>query len=342
MTQASDQFTLKNRNNVEVTFIGRGGQLISIKVPDAKGKIDDVVIGYQSVEEALKGDGYFGALCGRFSNRIVKGQFELEGEKYQLECNDGSNHLHGGFDGFNNKVWEVEEYSDPKFEQSYKLTLVSEDGDQGYPGKLTVEVIYGLTEDNELVIDYTANTDKTTIINLTSHAYFNLQGAGKGTVENHELLLNADKYTPIDANLGTVSGEIVPVQGTPMDFIDGKKIGEAVTSDDHQVEMVSGIDHNFVINGYDGSLRIAARLADPVSGREMEVFTDQPGIQIYTGGHFDCSEIGKLGNPIEKWAGVAMETQIFPDAPNNDHFPNATLKPGETYKHTCVYKFSCL
>ncbi len=340
--KASDQFTLKNKNKVEVTFIARGGQLISIKVPDAKGNIADVLIGYQTVEETLAGDAYLGALCGRFANRIVKGQFALEGKDYQLECNDGSNHLHGGFDGFNLRVWDVEEYSDPKFEQSYKLSLVSEDGDQGYPGKLTIAVIYGLTEDNELVIDYTATTDKTTIINLTSHGYFNLQGAGTGSIVDHELMLNADKFTPIDAEIGTVSGEIVDVKDTAMDFIDGKKIGEACSSDDPQVKIVDGIDHNFVINGYDGTLRLAARVADPVSGREMEVFTDQPGVQIYTGCHFNSSETGKLGNPIEKYAGVALETQIFPNSPNHDNFPEATLNPGETYKHTCVYKFSCL
>ncbi|TLX74654.1 galactose mutarotase [Labilibacter sediminis] len=339
MTKASDVFTLKNSNKVEVTFIGRGGQITGIKVPDAKGEIADVVIGYQTVEDALAGDGYFGALCGRYANRIVKGQFELEGTTYQLECNNGPNHLHGGVDGFNNRVWEVESVQDKRYEQAYKLSLVSEDGDQGYPGKLTVDVIYGLTEDNEFVIDYTANTTKATVINLTSHAYFNLKGAGTGTIEGHELELNASKYTPIDGEIGTVTGEIAPVKGTAMDFVDPKLIGEACNSNDPQVKLVDGIDHNFVIAGFDGALRIAARLVDPESGREMEVYTDQPGVQIYTGSHFDGSETGKLGAPIEKWAGVALETQIFPDSPNKENFPNAVLEPGKEYKHTCVYKF---
>lgn len=339
MTKASDVFTLKNSNKVEITFIGRGGQITGIKVPDAKGKIADVVIGYQTVDEALAGDGYLGALCGRFANRIVNGQFELEGTKYQLECNNGSNHLHGGIDGFNSRTWEVEVIKDRKYAQAYKLSLVSEDGDQGYPGKLTVEVIYGLTDDNEFVIEYTANTTKSTIINLTSHAYFNLKGAGTGNVLDHELEINASKYTPIDGEIGTVTGEIAEVKGTAMDFVDPKAIGKACKSNDPQVKLVDGIDHNFVIAGYDGSLRIAARLVDPESGREMEVYTDQPGVQIYTGSHFDSSETGKLGAPIEKWAGVALETQIFPDSPNKENFPNAVLKPGETYKHTCVYKF---
>ncbi len=339
MTKASDIFTLKNANNIEVSFIGRGGQIVGIKVPDSKGEVADVVIGYETVEEALAGDAYLGALCGRYANRIVDGKFELDGVAYQLDTNNGPNHLHGGVDGFNLRVWDVEANEDPKFAQSYKLSLTSPDGDQKYPGELKVNVIYGLTNDNEFVIDYTAETSKTTIINLTSHAYFNLKGAGTGSVENHELQLNASKYTPIDGEIGTVTGTIDEVKDTAMDFIDGKKIGEACHSSDEQVKLVDGIDHNFVIDGFDGSLKLAARLMDPESGREMEVYTDQPGIQVYTGSHFDSSEKGKLGNPIEKWAGVALETQIFPDSPNKDNFPNAVLKPGEVYKHTCVYKF---
>nr|WP_321409038.1 aldose epimerase family protein [uncultured Carboxylicivirga sp.] len=340
MTKASDVFKLKNANNVEVTFIGRGGQITGITVPDKDGKLADVVIGYQSVEEALAGDGYFGALCGRFSNRIVKGQFSIEGVDYQLECNNGPNHLHGGSEGFNSRVWDVTPYEESRFAQAYKLALVSPDGDQGYPGELKVEVVYGLTDENELVIEYAAETSKATIINLTSHAYFNLKGAGNGTIEDQVLELNASKFTPLSAEIGTVTGEITEVKGTAMDFVDAKTIGEACNADDDQVKIVDGIDHNFVIDGYDGMLRLAARLSDEESGRCMEVFTNQPGIQIYTGSHFDGSETGKLGKPIVKWGGVAMETQIFPDSPNKEHFPNAVLKPGEVYKHTCVYKFS--
>lgn len=340
MTKATDVFKLKNANNVEVTFIGRGGQIVGISVPDKNGKFDDVVIGYDTVEGALAGDGYFGALCGRFSNRIVQGKFSIDGEQFQLECNDNKNHLHGGFDGFSNRVWEVVPHEDSRFAQTYKLSLVSPDGDQGYPGELKVEVVYGLTDENELVIEYVAETSKPTIINLTSHAYFNLKGASTGSVEGHQLQMNASKYNPLSAELGTVSGEIAEVKDTPMDFIDGKTIGEAVNLTDEQITMVNGIDHNFIIDGYDGMLRLAARLSDEESGRCMEVFTDQPGIQIYTGGHFDSSDMGKDNTPIVKWAGVAMETQNFPDAPNNAHFPNSVLRPGETYKHTCVYKFS--
>ncbi len=339
MNKASDVFKIKNRNGVVVTFIARGGQVIGIEVPDRDGQVDDVVIGYQSVEDALAGDGYFGAICGRYANRIVEGKFDLNGETIQLDCNNDKNHLHGGVDGFNNRVWEVKPNQEKRFSESYKLALVSPDGDQKYPGELKIEVVYGLTEENEFVIEYNAVSSKDTIINLTSHAYFNLEGAGKGTVEGHELEMNASKYTPISGVIGTVTGDIADVKGTAMDFVDTKTIGEAIASDDAQVALVDGIDHNFVIDGYDGNLRLAARLNDPVSGREMEVFTDQPGIQIYTGSHFDGTETGKLGSPIVKWAGVAMETQIFPDSPNKEHFPNAVLKAGETYNHTCVYKF---
>ncbi|MBK3519844.1 aldose epimerase family protein [Carboxylicivirga marina] len=337
--KASDVFKLKNKNGVEVIFIARGGQITGIKVPNNKGEIADVVIGYETTEGALAGDAYFGALCGRYANRIVNGQFELNGEKYQLDINNGPNHLHGGSDGFNLRTWEVEEVQLPQFAQSYKLTLVSPDGDQNYPGELTTLVTYGLTEDNEFVIEYDAVSTKDTIINLTSHAYFNLEGAGTGTVAEHELLINADKFTPIDGEIGTVTGEIAEVKDTAMDFTTAKSIGETLSADCPQVKLVDGIDHNFVINGYDGSLKLAARLEHKAAGRTMEVYTDQPGVQIYTGSHFDSSEKGKLGAPIEKWAGVALETQIFPDSPNKEHFPDAILKAEEHYKHICVYKF---
>jgi len=338
---SNEVYTLKNKNGVEVSFMANGGRLISVKVPDAKGNVADVVIGYDTPEAALAGDAYFGALCGRYANRIVEGKFTIDGTEYQLDKNNGNNHLHGGIEGFNTREWNVEPVSLDKYAQAYKLSLVSPDGDQKYPGELKVEVVYGLTDDNEFVIDYTAETDKPTVINLTSHPYFNLGGAGNGTVEEHELQINASMYTPIDEKLGTVSGEITQVKDTPFDFTETKKIGEAVNADAEQIALGGGgLDHNFVIDGYDGSVHLAATLVDPVSGRKMEVYTDQPGVQAYTGNHFDGSETGKQGKPIVKWGGVALETQIFPDSPNHDHFPNAVLRPGETYKHLCVYKFS--
>ena len=334
-------YTLKNKNGVEISFMANGGRLISIKVPDANGNVADVVIGYDTPDEALAGDAYFGALCGRYANRIVEGKFAIDGVEYQLDKNNGNNHLHGGFEGYNVREWAVEPVNDSKYAGAYKLSLVSPDGDQKYPGELTVDVIYGLTEDNEFVIDYTAVTDKPTIINLTSHPYFNLAGAGNGTVEDHELQIKASKYTPIDEKLGTVSGEISLVSGTPFDFTETKKIGEAVNADAEQLTFGGGgLDHNFVIDHHDGTVKHVATLSDTVSGRKMEVYTNQPGLQVYTGNHFDGSEKGKQGKPIEKWAGVALETQIFPDSPNHNHFPNAVLRPGETYKHLCVYKFS--
>ena len=331
-------YTLKNKN-IEITFIERGGQITSIKVPDAKGNIDDVVVGYDTMDATIAGDGYFGALCGRYANRIVGGQFEIDGEKFQLDCNNETNHLHGGNDGFNSRIWAVTPITIDKFVQAYKLSLTSEDGDQKYPGKLEVSVIYGVTEDNQFVIEYEAETSKPTVINLTSHAYYNLCGAGKASAENHKLQLNASKYTPISAELGTTSGEIVDVKGTPFDFTTATTVKTACDTDHEQINMIKGIDHNFVIDNFDGSTQLVGTLLDPVSGRKMEVYTDQPGIQIYTGAHFDGSEIGKNGAPIEACAGIAMETQIFPNSPNYAHFPNATLKPGEKYKHVCIYKF---
>ncbi|WP_282016341.1 aldose epimerase family protein [Marinifilum flexuosum] len=331
-------YTLKNKS-IEIDFIARGGQIISIKVPDAKGNIADVVVGYDTVEEALAGDAYFGALCGRYANRIVGGEFEIDGKKYQLDCNNETNHLHGGVDGFNRRNWKVSAVEIDRYVQAYQLSLVSEDGDQNYPGKLEVSVIYGLTDDNQFVIAYEAQTSKPTVINLTSHPYFNLNGAGNGSAMNHELLLNASNYTPISAELGTTSGDIVLVKDTPFDFTNAKTVESACKTDHEQIRMFDGIDHNFVLDDFDGTIKLAGVLSDPESGRKMEVYTDQPGIQIYTGAHFDGSEIGKKGAPIIQCAGLAMETQIFPNSPNYEHFPNAILRSGEKYKHVCIYKF---
>jgi aldose 1-epimerase len=340
MTQASDSFILKNSNGVQVTFIARGGQVTSILAPDSKGNIDDMIIGYDTVEEALEGDAYLGAICGRFANRIAQGKLNIDGKDYQLDINNEPNHLHGGFDGFNSRVWEVEPYSENKYAKAYKLKLVSPDGDQNYPGQLTAEIIYGLTEDNEFCLEYSARTTKTTVVNLTSHPYFNLKGAGVGTVEDHKLQVNASRFTPLSKEIGTVSGEIIPVAGTPFDFTTAKLLGDACNSDDERVKMVDGIDHNFVIDGYDETLKKALTLTAPSSGRILEVFTNQPGVQLYTGSHWDGSEKGKKGLPIVKWGGLAIETQKFPDSPNHLEFPSTLLMPGQEYKHSTIYKFS--
>ncbi|MDA3927744.1 MAG: galactose mutarotase [Prolixibacteraceae bacterium] len=335
--KASDSFTLKNDNNVEITFTAHGGRLISIKAPSPTGEIIDVVVGYDTVEESLKGDGYFAAICGRFANRIADGKFELDGVKYQLDINNSPNHLHGGRDGFNNRVFDVEAITKVGAVAAYKLTLISPDGDQNYPGELTLSVIYSLTADNQFCIEYEAETTKATIINLTSHPYINL--AGSGNVLNHEVQLMANKFTPIDAIVGTCVGDIAAVSGTAFDFTSSKKLNEALTSDFDQVKLVDGIDHNFVINNGGNGVVLAAIVKDPESGRKLEVYTDQPGVQVYTGNHFDGSEIGKGGRPIVKYGGIALETQIFPNSPNCEAYPNAILRPGEKYKHTCIYKF---
>lgn len=337
--KASDAFTLKNDNGVEVTFTAHGGRLVSIKAPSPSGEIADVIIGYDTVEESLKGDLYFAALCGRFANRISEGKFELDGVQHQLDINNGPNHLHGGNDGFNNRVWDVLETSKEGAVAAYKLSLISPDGDQKYPGELSVSVVYSLTADNQFCIEYEAETTKPTLINLTSHGYFNLDG--EGDVNEHDLKLMCDNYTPIDEAIGTCNGVIDPVEGTCMDFTKTAKIAQASNSDFPQMALGGGgLDHNFVINGGGkGEVVLAAVLKSTKSGRTMEVYTDQPGVQLYTGNHFDGSDIGKNQKPIEKQAGIAFETQIFPNSPNHDNFPNATLRPGEKYTHTCIYKF---
>ena len=337
--KASDSFTVKNNNGIEITFAAHGGRLISVKVPSAKGEIADVLVGYDKVEEALSGDLFFGALCGRYANRIVGGKFELDGKTIQLDVNNGPNHLHGGYEGFNQRVWDVEEIEKEGCTSAWRLSLISPDGDQKYPGELSVKVVYSLNDNNEFAIEYEAETTKPTVINLTSHPYFNLTGDLSQSAGEHLLTLNADTFTPIDPKVETCNGQFAEVKGTPMDFTSEKAVKEAVFSDFEQIKMVDGLDHNFVINKGGDALTKAAVLREPVSGRTLEVFTDQPGIQVYTGNHFDGSETGKGGVPLQKYCGVALETQIFPNSPNHDNFPNAVLRPGEKYTHSCIYKF---
>lgn len=337
--QAADSFVLKNKNGIEITFTAHGGRITSIKWPSPDGDIVDVVVGFDTIEESLKGDLYFGALCGRYANRVHKGRFTIDGESCQLDTNNGENHLHGGFEGFNNRIWDVKPFNSGNL-NAFRLSLTSPHGDQKYPGTLNVSVIYSLSESNELRIEYEANTSKATIINLTSHSYFNLKGAGKGNVLDQLLTVYADQYTPINAETGTADGAIDHVNNTPFDFTWPKHIAEAVNSKSDQIRMVDGLDHNFVLRKNGTGVSHAATLLDPASGRQLDVYTDQPGLQVYTGNHFDGSMTGKKGAKISQYAGVALETQIFPNSPNVAHFPNAILRPGETYRHTCVYKFS--
>jgi len=340
MTKASDKFTLKNGHGVLVDFIARGGQIVSVKTPDRDGNIDDIIIGYDTVKEALAGDAYLGAICGRFANRIYQGKLNIDGKEYQLEVNNGPNHLHGGSAGFNSRVWDVVPHDSEDYAQAFKLSLVSPAEDQHYPGELVVDIIYGLTENNEFCIEYSARTSATTVVNLTSHPYFNLKGAGNGTIEDHQLQIFATSYTPLSKEKETVSGEIASVADTPLDFTRAKRIGQACASNHEQIKMVDGIDHNFVINGYDKTLKPALELSESSSGRVLKVFTDQPGVQLYTGSHWDGSEKGKGGRPIVKWGGLAIETQKFPDSPNHSVFPTTFLVPGEEYVHKCIYAFS--
>lgn len=338
----TNTFTLKNNHGISLTFTSHAGRITSLRVPDRKGELEDVVIGYDTVDESLQGDLYFGALCGRYANRIYQGKFSINGTTYQLETNNGINHLHGGPGGFHTREWKVAPVNLTAGVQAYELSLISPHGDQHYPGELKVRVLYCINDKNEFRIQYVAETSQPTVLNLTSHPYFNLKGPGKGDVLDHLLWLNAKRFTPIHPEMETSDGSIQHVEGTPFDFTKARKIAEAVKSDHPQIKMVNGIDHNFVIDSNGQDLTHAATLTDPQSGRILEVYTDQPGIQVYTANHFDGSQIGRKKQALQQYAGVALETQVFPNSPNLPGFPKAILMPGETYRHTCVYKFAHL
>ena len=328
-------FTLANANGVRATITNYGGTLTSLLVPDKDGKMGDVILGFDNVSgyqspEFLKAGPYFGALIGRYGNRIKGGKFSLEGKAYTLAKNNGPNTLHGGLKGFDKVVWQAEPGSATDG-QSLKLTYVSKDGEEGYPGTLTVAVVYTLTADNALKIDYTATTDKATVLNLTNHAYFNLNhGAGKDVL-NHEVTRPADRYTVVDATL-IPTGELKPVKGTPFDFTTPHAIGERIA------QVPGGYDHNWVLNTATGE-HAAATVYDPATGRTLEVTTDQPGIQFYTGNFLDGTLKGKGGTVYGKHAGFCLETQHFPDSPNQPTFPSTELKPGATFHSVSTYKF---
>ena len=317
-------YTLQNDSGFEVSVTNYGGAITSLKTPDGGGNFGEIVLAYANLDDYARNPRYFGALIGRHANRIARGRFSLDGINYQLPCNNGANHLHGGFEGFDKRVWDVRENSN-----ALHLTYLSEDGEQGYPGNLTASVDYTLL-DNELRVDYRATTDRETIVNLTNHSYFNLRGSG--TILDHELTLNADAFTPVSEDL-IPSGEIKSVEGTPMDFRKAKAIGSELG------DVAGGYDHNFALNDWDGSLRLAARLYEPVTGRALEILTTEPGIQFYSGNFLDGSLIGRNGVAYEKYTGLCLEPQHFPDAPNHSNFPSTVLRPGEEYKHTSIYRF---
>jgi aldose 1-epimerase len=333
-----DLYTLRNVNGVEAKITNYGGIVVSLKVPDRNGKFDDVVLGFKDFEGYLKNDPYFGALIGRYGNRIAKGRFTLNGVEYKLAVNNGENHLHGGIKGFDKVVWTGSE-SKTKAGPAVVLTYLSKDGEEGYPGNLQVRVVYTLTNNNELKIDYSATTDKDTVINLTHHSYFNLAGEGNGDILNHLLTINANRFVPTDA--GSIpTGELRSVAGTPFDFLKPTAIGARINQDDEQLKLGNGYDHTFVINGRPGTLRLAATASEPASGRVMQVWTTEPGVQFYTGNFLNGTQTGKSGKVYQRRFGFCLETQHFPDSPNHPSFPTTTLKKGATYKSTTIYKFS--
>ena len=333
-----DLYTLRNADGIEAKITNYGGIVTSLKVPDRKGKFDDVVLGFNDLDSYLKGHPYFGALIGRYGNRIAKGRFTLNGVEYKLAVNNGENHLHGGIKGFDKVVWTGREMK-TKAGPAVVLTYLSKDGEEGYPGNLRVRVVYTLTNNDELKIDYSATTDKDTVINLTHHSYFHLAGEGNGDILNHVVTINGNRFLPTDA--GSIpTGELRPVAGTPFDFFKATAIGARINQDDEQLKLGNGYDHTWVINGRAGTMRLAATAYEPTSGREMQVWTTEPGMQFYTGNFLDGTLTGKSGKIYQRRFGFCFETQHFPDSPNHPLFPTTTLKKGATYKSTTIYRFS--
>jgi len=333
-----DRFTLKGSGGMEAVVITYGGAVVSVTVPDHTGKSADVVLGMDTLDGYRSQTAFLGALVGRWGNRIGHGQFTLEGRTFRLPKNDGENTLHGGPEGFNKKVWKARDASGPDG-PAVELTYVSKDGEMGFPGTLTAHVTYTVTSRNELKIDYTATTDQPTVVNLTNHSYFNLAGAGEGDVLGFQVTIDADHYTPTDAGL-IPTGELRSVQGTPFDFRHATAIGARIGQKDEQLGFGRGYDHNYVLNKGVGGLTKAAEVYDPKSGRVMEVWTTEPGVQFYTGNQLDGKVHGKGGKVYGMRTAFCMETQHYPDSPNKPAFPSTELKPGGTYRSTTVYRFS--
>jgi aldose 1-epimerase len=327
-------FTLSNKNGIRVAITNYGGIITSIHTPDRNGKMGDIVLGFETLEGYLKEHPYFGALVGRYANRIGKAKFRLGGKEYRLAANNGENHLHGGLKGFDKVVWSPKT-SSAADRSSLELTYVSKDGEEGYPGTLSVKVVYSLNDQNEFRIDYSARTDKETVLNLTNHTYFNL--AGSGDILNHQLMLNADRYTPVDAGL-IPTGELRAVQGTPFDFTRPSLIGSRIDQNDEQLKLGKGYDHNFVLRGEAGTLRPFAEVFEAGSGRTLSLSTTEPGVQFYTGNFLDGSLQGK-GRKYDFRSGFCLETQHFPDSPNRPSFPTVVLKPGQEFQSATVWKF---
>jgi aldose 1-epimerase len=336
--QKVEKYTLSNDNGMEIDVITYGGIITRWTAPDKNGNYEDVVLGFNDLESYFGDVPYFGALIGRYGNRIAKGQFSLDGETYTLAKNNGPNHLHGGVKGFDKAVWNAKtENTDDG--ASLVLTYTSADGEEGYPGKLDVKVTYTLTGDDQLDIHYEAVTDKPTVVNLTQHSYFNLSGDFSQDILNHEVTLNASAYLPVDAGL-IPTGELRPVEGTPFDFTEPKAVGKEINADNEQIKRGGGYDHCWVLKETEENLGFAASAYHPRTGRLLEVYTDEPGIQFYTGNFLDGSLTSKNGGTYGKRSGLCLETQHYPDSPNQETFPTTRLNPGDTYSSHTSFKFS--
>jgi aldose 1-epimerase len=333
--KAVERFTLTNANRVELKAINYGGIITSLRVPDRSGRLDDIVLGFDSLESYLKDHPFFGAIIGRYGNRIAKGAFTLDGQTYELAANNGPNHLHGGNKGFDKVLWTAEPVAGSN---AIAFSRTSPDGEEGYPGNLRVQVTYTLTDANELIVDYRATTDKATPVNLTQHSYFNLAGQASGDILGHQLMLNADRYTPVDDTL-IPTGELAPVDGTPFDFRKPTAIGARIDQADAQLKNGKGYDHNWVLNRTGSGRQLAARVIEPKSGRTMEIATTEPGIQFYSGNFLDGKLTGKAGAVYTHRTGFCLETQHYPDSPNQPKFPSTILRPGSEYRTSTVFTF---
>jgi aldose 1-epimerase len=335
--ESVDLYTLSNARGAQAQITNYGGVVVSLKVPDRSGAMGDVVAGFDNLAGYLTPPPYFGAIIGRYGNRIGKARFSLNGVEYMLAKNDGENTLHGGIRGFDKRVWQAKGLSP----QSIELAYLSKDGEEGFPGNLSAVVTYTLTDANELKIDYSATTDKDTVVNLTNHSYFNLGGQGEGDILGNQVLINADRFTPVDKGL-IPTGELKSVAGTPFDFRMARTVGERIEQKDQQLILGRGYDHNFVLNRSGSGLESAAKVVEPKSGRVLEVLTTEPGIQFYTGNFLDGTLHGKGGKVYGRRSALCLETQHFPDSPNKPAFPSTVLKPGAKYQTTTVYRFSTL
>lgn len=332
-------YTLKNKNGLVAQVTNFGAKIVSLFVPDRDGNFVDVVQGYNTIEEWIKGNAYFGATCGRVANRIAKGKFTIDGVEYQLPINNGPNSLHGGPEGFSNQMYEADGVIETDGQQSVSMKYVSVDGEEGYPGTVTFTITFSLNDDNEFRLDYHATTDKATHVNIASHSFFNLEGEACQQIDDHIIMINANSFTPTDET-NVPTGEILPVEGTPFDFREPKVVGKDIDADDEQIKYGVGYDHNFVLDKPLNEMGLAAVYTEPKSGRVMEVYTTQPGVQFYSNNWMDGTDKGKSGIGYEKRSSLCLETQHFADSANKPNFPTTLLKPGEDYKHTCIHKFA--